>query len=136
MAEADPADVTGEAVLSFEGASFRVASKVGLMPLMKFAHLAKKGIDASDMDGLDAIYQLLRAVIADDEWDRFEDHASSVRADGDDLMGVVSQAIEVISQRPTARPSDSSDGPPVTSVSSADDSSLRVIGRLEGQGHT
>ena len=122
------------AVLTFEGKPFKVAPKVGLMPLMKFAKLAKQGVDASDMDGLAAIYDLLRSVIADEDWDRFEDHAALVRADGDDLMAVVSQAVEVISQRPTARPSDSSDGPSNASDSSAGDSSSRVIHRLEEQG--
>lgn len=122
------------AELAWQGASFAVADKVGLMPLLKFAHLSKKGVDANDMEGLSAIYDLLRSVIADDAWDRFEEHATVVRADGDDLMEVVSQAIEVISARPTDGPSDSSDGPQTVSESSADDSSSRVMHRLEQEG--
>jgi hypothetical protein len=122
------------AELEFEGASFAVASKVGLMPLLRFAHLSKQGVDANDMDGMSAIYDLLRSVIADEDWGRFENHASVVRADGDDLMGVVSQAIELISERPTVRPSESSDGSAITSVSSVVDSSSRVIRRLEQEG--
>lgn len=104
------------------------------MPLMRFAHLAQKGIDSNDMDGLVAIYDLLRAVIADEDWRRFEEHASVTRADGDDLLAVVKQAMALISERPTVRPSDSSDGPPATNVSSAGDSSSRVIHRLEQEG--
>ncbi|NUQ32421.1 MAG: hypothetical protein HOP99_06335 [Dermatophilaceae bacterium] len=120
--------------LTFEGQSFALASKVGLMPLMKFAHIARQGVDANDMEGLVAIYDMLRNVIADEDWERFESHATTVRADGDDLMGLVQQAIQAISERPTERPSDSSDGPQTTSVSSAGDSSSRVIRRLEEQG--
>lgn len=120
--------------LTFEGQSFALASKVGLMPLMKFAHIARQGVDANDMEGLVAIYDMLRNVIADEDWERFESHATTVRADGDDLMGLVQQAIQAISERPTERPSDSSDGPQTTSDSSAGDSSSRVIRRLEEQG--
>lgn len=120
--------------LTFEGQSFTLASKVGLMPLMKFAHIARQGVDANDMEGLVAIYDMLRNVIADEDWERFESHATTVRADGDDLMGLVQQAIQAISERPTERPSDSSDGPQTTSDSSAGDSSSRVIRRLEEQG--
>lgn len=122
------------AEVEFEGATFQLADKVGLMPLMRFAHVARSGVDANDMAGLAAIYEMLQSVIVDEDWERFEEHATKVRADGDDLNEVVKQAIELISQRPTEGPSDSSDGPKLTSVSSADDSSSRVIHRLEQEG--
>lgn len=115
--------------LEFEGESFDLADKVGLMPLMRFAHVARGGVDAADMEGLAAIYDLLQNVIADGDWARFERHATKVRASGDDLMGVVKQAIKVISDRPTSEPSGSSDGPPSTSGSSADGSPSPVIAR-------
>lgn len=122
------------ASLTFEGRSFRVADKVGLMPLMKFAHLAKQGVDANNQDGLVALFDLLRSVIADEAWSAFEEHASLVRATGDELLEVVKDAIAVIAQRPTVRPSDSSDGPPTTKDTSAVGSSSRVIHRLESEG--
>lgn len=122
--------------IQFEGESFELASKVGLMPMMRFAHLAQKGLDSNDMEGLAAIYDLLRAVIADDAWGRFQEHAVATRADGDDLLAVVSQAVATISERPTNRPADSSDGPTTTSPSSAGGSSSRVVRRLEEQGRS
>lgn len=122
------------AVLTFEGKTFRLADKVGAMPMMKFAHLAKQGTDANELEGLVAIYDLLRSVIADEEWAAFEEHASFKRANGDDLMDVVQQAIAAIAARPTVRPSDSSVGPTTTSTSSAGDSSSRVVHRLEESG--
>ncbi|GAB3884592.1 hypothetical protein [Terrabacter terrigena] len=122
------------AVLTFQGEAFELAPRLGMMPLLKFAHLAKQDIDSNELDGLVAMYDLLRNVIADDDWQRFEEHATLVRADGDDLMEVVSQAIEAITARPTARPSDSSGGPATTRPSSADDSSSRVVRRLELEG--
>lgn len=126
--------VESKPVLAFQGESFEVAAKLGLMPLLAFAHVAKQGVDANDMKGLVAIYDLLRNVLADDEWDRFTELATATRADGDELMEVVSQAIELISSRPTGRSSDSSAGPEKTKDSSADDLSLRVIRRLEHEG--
>lgn len=49
--------------VEFMGSSFRVASKVGIMPLMKFAAAADAGIDTSDMAALSAIYAMLRDCI-------------------------------------------------------------------------
>lgn len=121
-------------VLTFAGKPFKVADKLGLMPLLRFAHLAKQGVDSDDMEGLVAIYDLLVNVIAPEDWEAFEQHAVDVRAEGDDLMLVVTQAIEMISSRPTERPSVSSDGPGRTSPSSPGDSSSRVIRRLEKEG--
>lgn len=120
--------------LTFEGETFQLADKIGLMPLMRFAHVSRRGVDSNDMEGLAAIYDLLKQCIADEDWDRFEDVATRTRADGDDLLSVVSQAIEAISERPTREPSVSSAGQPSTSGSSTDGSSSPVIARLEGQG--
>jgi hypothetical protein len=123
-----------DATVEFAGRTFRVADKVGLMPLMRFAHIARQGVDASDMDGLAAIYDLLRSAIADEDWRAFEDHATDVRADGDELLAIATEAIQVVAARPTVEPSDSSDGQPTASRSSADGSSSEVIARLEAQG--
>ena len=120
--------------LDFAGETFRLADKIGLMPLMRFAHVSRRGVDSNDMEGLAAIYDLLKQCLADEEWARFEDHATAVRADGDDLLGVVSQAIEAIAERPTKEPSDSSDGPTRMSGSSTDGSSSPVIDRLVERG--
>lgn len=120
--------------LVFEGESFAVADKVGLMALMRFAHVAKRGVDSDELAGLAAMYDLLAQVIAPEDWDRFQDHALAVHADGDTLMGVIPAAIEIISGRPTLRPSDSSDGSQTTNGNSAGDSSSQVITRLESVG--
>jgi hypothetical protein len=56
---------------------------VSLLALMKFATIAKSGKTSDDMEGLAALYTLLRTCIADDAWDAFEDHANAVGADGE-----------------------------------------------------
>lgn len=106
------------------GKSYEVADKIAAMPLLKFAHLSKKGVDSADMEGLAAIYDLLRAVFTDDAWERFEIDSTEERANDEDLMQIITKAIEVIAARPTKSPSDSSDGQSTTTASSTEPSSF------------
>jgi hypothetical protein len=123
-----------DGTISFAGEEFAVAERIGLMPLMRFAHIAESGVDSEDMAGLAAMYDLLEQCVAEEDWSRFQRAATKSRADGEALMAVVKDAIEAISARPTSRPSDSSAGPTTTRPSSAGDSSSRVIARLEENG--
>jgi hypothetical protein len=107
------------------------------MPVMRFAVLAKAGVDIDDMEGLVAVYDLLRQCITDEDWSRFEAHASRVRADQDELIQMAKDALTLITARPTRQPSDSSAGQPSMSGPSADGSGSQVtslIERLEAQG--
>jgi hypothetical protein len=124
----DTTDTSGdlavsEAVLAFKGRVFRVAHSFGLMPLLRFAHMAKGGMNVDDMDALVAIYDVLRQAIHDDDWDAFQQYATDTRADADELLSMVKDAIGVMTQRPTVRPTDSSAGPSTTTPSSSADSS-------------
>lgn len=120
--------------VEFAGERFTIADRIGLMPLMRFAKVAQRGVDSNELEGLTAMYDLLEQCIADQDWQRFQAHADKVRADGDQLMAVVKDVMEALSRRPTSRPSDSSDGPSTASTSSAVDSSSQVIARLEREG--
>lgn len=120
--------------IQFNGESFAVAERIGAMPLMRFAKIAQGGVDANEMAGLAAIYDLLEQAVDPADWQRFCDHADKTRASGDELMTVVRDAITVLSARPTSRPSDSPGGPPTTQESSGGDSSSRAIARLEERG--
>lgn len=138
-------------VITLAGEDFRVADKVGLMPLLKFSHAANLRTD--DDRAYAALYEILRDVILEDEepcgkctgckeagrnakardcqfadegdWDRFQDHAVHCKADADELLGVVEQAIKVISARPTESPSSSSGGQRSTSRKSTAVKSVR-----------
>jgi hypothetical protein len=90
--------------VTFMGQEFRMAEKIGLMPLLHLAVASKKGVDASDMDGLVAMYEVLRDCIEESEWVKFETHAVDTKADADDLQKVVADVIEVVSARPTKSP--------------------------------
>ena len=117
--------VVGTERLAFLGESFRLGESIGLMPLMKFAHAANNGMDSDNMEGLAALYAMIRDTIHAEDWDRFERLAIDKHADGDELMAFVGKAIEAISARPTRRRSVSSGGAPPTSPSSTDSSSVK-----------
>jgi hypothetical protein len=145
--------------VEFLGEDFAIADKVGLMPLLRFAHAAKSGLDSADMEGMAALYDMLRQCISEravyvrdgrpidkpDElddgvtvlggWAEFEAHATKAKADDEDLMGVVQRVMALMSERPTIPASDYSDGPPeITPTSEAASSSLAVVHRLKSQG--
>ena len=115
------------AKITLLGEQFEVAERVGLMALLRFAHLAKGGMRTDDMEAFAVIYEVLRSVIADGDWPRFESHATLARADVEELLGCVREAIALVTARPTKRPGGSSDGPTTTEMSSPDDSSWLVF---------
>jgi hypothetical protein len=125
MTDADqPVEATADdrPTITLAGEQFPVADKVSLMALMRFAYVASRGVTTNDLDGLSALYEYLRSVVADDAWEAFQHHASVKRVDGDELFAVAQEAIKLTSERPTKRPSDSSDGPSATEPSSSDTS--------------
>ena len=120
------------AKITLLGEQFEVADRVGLMALLRFAHLAKKGMNTADMEAFSVIYEVLRSVIADEEWERFEEHATLKRADTQELLGCVKEAIALVTARPTKQPTDYSDGLTSTEMSSQGDSSWQVSFTPEG----
>lgn len=108
----------GRYIEAFGGQKFEVADRIALMPLLKFAHLSKKGLDSSDEEALVVMYDLLQTCFTETAWIEFESAATAYRAGDEELLEVVGKAIKVIAARPTMPPSVSSDGPPTTSESS------------------
>jgi hypothetical protein len=134
--------------VELKGQWFRISEAVGLMPLMKFAAAADSDLDTSDMDGLAALYNMLRDCIypgepcscgaGDDstthkksctfepgDWKAFERHATAVKADADDLLPVVGAVIQKLTARPTRPGGSSSAGSPPTSARSTGSYSKR-----------
>lgn len=133
--------------VEFMGRQFRIAEKVGLMPLLKFS--AAVDFDISDPRALSAMYAMLRDCVytgtpacgeceacTDDresackdydegDWKAFEDHAIATKADADELMDVLTKVMEIITGRPTKPPASSSRGRRGTSGGSTGSSSAR-----------
>lgn len=120
--------------VEFLGREFALADRVSNLAVMRFAKVASQGVDSDDMAGLAAMYDLLEQCIDPGQWHAFEAHADKERAQSDDLLELLQEVLPRIANRPTGRPSDSSDGPVSSNESSAGDSSSRVIARLERQG--
>jgi len=140
--------------VDFFGEKFRLADRVGIMPMVQFGYASKKGLDSDDLEGLAAMYSLIRSVIhrpplLDDEgqkvrdengkalrdereWFRFVELAEDELADGDDVMGFVNRAMEIMAARPTARREGSSPSSPQTSETSKPDSFSRAIPGADG----
>lgn len=109
-------------------------SGIALAPMIRLAQLAKRGVDANEMDGLAALGDCLQTTLASDaEYDRLMDYATRERLDGDELMEALQVFLAVIAARPTRRPSESSDGPVGDSPRSTGDSVSRVLNRYDGR---
>lgn len=127
QAAAEGVEIVGDGPkVTFLGDKYRIAEKIGQMPLLKFAAAAEQGLDSSDMAGYAAMYALIRDCIDPTDWGRFERDAMDKKADGDDLFKVVTDVIAIIAARPTRRPVDSSAGPPTILDSSKGTSSSTV----------
>lgn len=133
----EPAELAGEVVddgehVEFMGRKFRVAEKIGAMPLLKFSAFAD--VSTTDPRAMAAMYAMLRDCIHPGhpacgkcekckagqetackeydagDWAAFETHAIDSRADAEELLDVITKVMEIISGRPTGPRSPSSGG--------------------------
>lgn len=110
----------GRPTVTFCGEPFAIADEVADFAWWKFARASADNDSDAGLHLLAAKHTLLQECLAPDEWARFERHALAKKADGDDLMGVINQVMEMLAARPTQRPSDSSTGPQPTPENSKD----------------
>jgi hypothetical protein len=116
--------------VEWKGETFAIADEVGVMSRIWFGKLASEGTDSDELEGLAAISDMLEDSLAEGEYDRFRAHARKVKASTSDLLQLCRMTMEAIAERPTPRPSDSSDGPVGASETSSDDPVARVIARI------
>jgi hypothetical protein len=121
-------------VAEFFGETFELPDRFNMRLFTRFGTLAKKGVDSEDIEGVAMIDQLINQCLRPEDVDRFDEVCDRERPDFDELMEFVMGVVAEVTERPTKRPSDSSDGPTPTKPSSPADSSLRVIHRLEEEG--
>jgi hypothetical protein len=130
VVEGSVAEADDGSTVEFMGKRFRMAEKIGLMPLLKFA--SASDMSTEDPRALAAMYSMLKDCIYPgvpacgncaeceagkdtqckeydrSDWPSFEDHAIETKADADELFAVISQVMEIISGRPTQPPAGSS----------------------------
>jgi hypothetical protein len=121
---------------SFEYFGIIVRVHPDMSDLIMLEFMDKLGsIDEEDVAaGFQAMRNLLTGVIHPDDYDTFWRTARANRQTVKDLMEVAAAVIGSAADRPTERPSASSDGPVNVDTKSVDDSSLRVQHRLEESG--
>ena len=116
----------------FFGEQFDLNPEPSEYALMEFAEAAADGVDGDTMQGLAAMMRLVTECIDVKDRSRFRVLARKSKAGADDLTKVIQAAFKQETERPTGRPSDSSDGPTITaprSVASSDDKPSRFAGR-------
>lgn len=119
VSDAIAAELDHDGEFEFMGRWFRVADKMGLMPYLRFAHIAKLGVEKDDLEAMAATYDVLAQAVHPDDWEAFCQHATETRADEDEIIKAVHASTAVMSARPQVRPSDSSVGPQDTETSSS-----------------
>lgn len=127
-------DLTEGDTFDFFEHEIRANAAFGELDLADFLEAAEL-VDVEDAsESMRLLKGTMRAMVHPDDFDKFWATAKRERQGIEDLMGLMQAVVEAVSARPTGRPSDSSDGPRLTSVTSVGDSSSRVIRRLEQEG--
>jgi hypothetical protein len=85
--------------VELKGEKFRLREKVGAMAMFKWS--AASDMDTDNPKALGAIYAMIKSVILKEDWYAFENHALDEDADAEELLDVVSKALEIIAGRPT-----------------------------------
>lgn len=100
--------VTGEVVdddgkkydyVEMKGEKFRLREKIGAMAMFKWS--AASDMDTDNPRALGAIYAMIKSVILKEDWYAFETHALDTDADAEELLDVVTKALEIVGGRPT-----------------------------------
>lgn len=102
----------------FYGETFTVKDRVGVMPLLMFAAVAKTGVDSAEMEAFAAMHALITACIVTEDVPRFEKSATDNDVETEQLMEVCKVLYSAVTGRPTTRPSDSADGSSTTTENS------------------
>jgi hypothetical protein len=113
------------ASVQFLGESFELRPKVSEYALIKFARAAAAGEDGDTMEGMASMLRLLEKCIVPKDWHRFDRLADEKDATTEQIMAVIKVALEQVAERPTALPSDSSDGQITTEPKSESNSAVK-----------
>lgn len=92
-----------DAYLEVFGGKYKVATQVGIWPLMQFARAAETGTALTDHRGLAACHAFLEQVVDPGDWGRFQDDMIRKRVnDLDALLHAARQAVDALFARQQA----------------------------------
>lgn len=128
-----PIEQTDEVdTFGYFGAEIRVNPEFTDAELVDFLEVAKD-VDEKDPSSMMFVKNFMRTCIHPEDFDEFWTLAKKNRQTLEDRIGTIYRIIAAIAGRPTQRSTDSSRGPQSTGQSSMDDSSSRVLERLDGR---
>lgn len=119
--------------IEFYDETFTLADEVSEIALMEFAEAASDGVDGDTMEGLAAMWRLVKECVAPADLKRFRTVARKNRAGSADLVQVIEATFTEVAERPTSRPSVSSDGPVRIGRKSESSSDDKVSEALSGR---
>lgn len=94
-----------------DGVEFVGEGSVSVLDLSEFARLATQGVDSDSPEGVAILADIYHSLLGEQEYQRFRRHCRKHDTDADVLLEIIGGMIAEAAERPTIRPSDSSDGP-------------------------
>lgn len=87
-------------VLEYNGKEYKLATKIGVWPLMQLARAAQEGVNSTDMRGMAALHAMFEDMIDPEDWPQFEaDMISSKMQDPMALLMTTQDAVLRIQAR-------------------------------------
>lgn len=122
----DKQDETGwRGAITLKGKRYRLADEIGAMPLLMWASVSE--MSTEDNGALAAIYNMLGDCIHEDHWNQFRWDAIKSKAQTEELLDVITGALEILTANPTESSSSASAGSaPTSAASKAGSSSPRA----------
>lgn len=81
-------------VLTYQGKEYKLATKIGVWPLMQLARAAQEGVASTDIRGLAALHAMFQDLLDPEDWPQFE--ADMIAAKMDDPMGLLATTQEAV----------------------------------------
>lgn len=94
-----------------DGVTFTGDGSINMLDLSEFARLATQGADTENPASVAILADLFVSLLGETEYQRFRTHCRRNGTAPDVLIAIIGDMAAQESDRPTSRPSDSSDGP-------------------------
>ena len=94
-----------------DGVTWVCDGNITVLDLSEYARLAQQGISADSQEGMAMLADFFSGVLGD-RYQAFRAHCRKHKTDDKVLVAIIGDLVTEEADRPTSRPSDSSDGPP------------------------
>lgn len=105
-----PQDERPPQEFELDGVVWVCENSVSVLDLSEYARLAQRGVDSGSPEGVAILADVYSGLLGS-KYQAFRDHCRRHGTDDRVLVQIIGDLISDAAQRPTRRPSDSSDGP-------------------------